>query len=292
MRLFQKTDISFLLLFMLGGLCLYPAVSQTVPVTVNEMKDELVQSSVEDGIYENKKHFYIVQDGEPVSTVLKSFYGFWYDGIYDMEPSILTCPLVQMDDNLYLEWWQNIALEENEETGGVFWAPGSNIRELAISPYPVKEKLSGWFILKADESSDRSGAELVYEIPYWQADVAYADDVASFELSEGKTAYVKKFIQLGDTVYTCATGRRKTVRNPAVKTSLPGTPAYSDDGLIMVLDEPYLVKADISDMQTEIDAHNALRYPPHFAYVDMTEPEVYRKLDEMSVEMIINTLKF
>lgn len=292
MKLFQKKDVSFLLVFMMCGFFLYPAVSQTVSDVNAESPEVPVHSSVEDGIYENKKHFYIVQDGEPVSTVLKSFYGFWYDGMYDMEPSVLSCPLVQLDDSLYLEWWQNVAIEENVETGGVFWAPGSNVRELAISPFPVKEKLSGWFVVTASNEAEDAENVLVYEISYWQADVAYADDVVSFALPDGKNAYVKKFIELGDVVYTCAAGRRKTVRNPALKASLPGTPAYSDDGIVMVLGEPYLVKTDIADMQKEIDTHNDLRYPPHFAYVDMTEPAVYRKLDEMSAEMIISTLKF
>lgn len=246
--------------------------------------------SVDDGIYENRKHFYLIQDDEPVSTVLKSFYGFWYDGIYSMEPSILTCPLAQIDDGLYLEWWQNIPLEENKESGGTFWAPGSNVRELAISPYPVKDKLSGWFVINSSGSD--TGSQVIYEIPYWQADVEYADDIASFTLPDGKTAYVKKYIQLGDVIYTCAAGRRKVVRNPALKSTFPGTASFSDDGMVMVMNAPYLVKADVKDMQSEVDSHNAMRYPPHFMNVDMTEPAVYRKLDEMSVEMIINTLKF
>lgn len=256
-------------------------------LTAEAASDKPESLSVDDGIYESKKHFYIVQDDEPVSTVLKSFYGFWYDGIYGMEPSILTCPLVQMGDGLYLEWWQNVPIEENENTGGIFWAPGSNVRELAINPYPVKEKLSGWFVIETDDEGT-----LYYEIPYWQANVDYEDELASFQLSDGSFAYVQKFLKIGDVVYTCAAGRRKTVRNPALKESFPGNPYYSEDGIVMVFDAPYLVRSDVTDIQQEMDSHNALRYPPHFASVDMTEPEIYRKLDEMSSEMIISTLKF
>lgn len=290
MNLFHKKHIyeSIAILFLV---CQMQSVfSQSAGQLSASAKPESV--SVEDGIYENRKHFYLVQEDEPVSTVLKSFYGFWYDGIYPVEPSVLTCPLVQLDDDLYLEWWLNVQIPENEETGGVFWSPGSNIRELALSPYPVKEKLSGWFVLEQGTQKADEDKVLVYEIPYWQAEVEYQDVVASFQLPDGNSAYVKKFIQLGDVVYTCAAGRRKIVRNPVVKDSLPGTPAYSKDGLVMVLDGPYLVKSDVTDLQKEVDAHNALRYPPHFAYVDMTEPAIYRKLDEMSAEMIISTLKF
>ncbi len=280
MNLSNKKFISrFLILILISGMSLH-LMAQT-------SSDKPESLSIDDGIYENKKHFYIVQEDESVSTVLKSFYGFWYDGIYGMEPSILTCPLVQMGDGLYLEWWQNVPIEENDVTGGVFWAPGSNVRELAISPYPVKDKLTGLFVLESDDTED-----LYYEIPYWEASVDYADELASFELPDGNLAYVKKFLQIGDVVYTCAAGRRKVVRNPASKDSLPGEPLYSEDGIVMVFDEPYLVRSEVTDMQAEVDAHNALRYPPHFAFVDMTEPSVYRKLDEMSVEMIISTLKF
>lgn len=242
----------------------------------NTFEEDEKALSISDGIYENKKHFYVIRNNQPDSTVLKSFYGYWYDGQYSMESPEKEYPLVQIEDGIYLEWWHHEMLEENLDTGGIFWAPGSNVRDLAIAPYPVKEKLSGWYI-----SGDMN---LVYEIPYWKSDVTYSDDVASFRLPDGNSAYVKKFIQIGDDVYTCAAGRRKVVRNPELKDTLTGNPVYSEDGSIMVLDEPYLVKSDISNMQIEIDEHNSIRYPPHFAIAVIREPSIYKKLEDMPIE--------
>lgn len=233
---------------------------------------------IEDGIYENDGHFFIFKDNEPSQEVLKSFYSFWYDGLYDVEGGDQAY-LAQIHDALYLNWWHREDFAENKETGGVFWAPGSNVRELALTPYPVKERISGYFTV-----TDENGTELIYEIPYWKADIECSEALASFALPDGALAYVNKNIQIGDAVYTCAAGRRMTVRNPEQKDSLPGTPLFSDGGVIMVLDAPYLVKADVSDMQKEIDAHNAIPHPPRFSTTEMKEPSIYRQLEEMPIE--------
>lgn len=235
--------------------------------------------SLEDGIYEDNGHFYIIKDNSVDYEVLKSFYGFWYDGMYDVEDGEKTY-LAQIDDGLYLEWWNREDIEENNASGGVFWAPGSNVRELALNPYPVKERLSGWFLVKEDDAD----SPLIYEIPYWKADIEYSDELASFKLPDGKEAYVKKHIQIGETVYTCAAGRRKVVRNPELKEKLPGTPLFSEGGVIMVLNGPYLVKANVSDMKSEIEAHNSIVYPPRFSTFEIKEPSIYKKLEEMPIE--------
>lgn len=233
---------------------------------------------IEDGIYENDGHYFIIKDNEPYQEVLKSFYTFWYDGLYDVEDGDQAY-LAQIDDGLYLDWWHREDLAENKDTGGVFWAPGSNVRELAISPYPVKERLSGYFVLPGE-----SGSSIVYEIPYWTSDIECSDELASFKLDDGSVAYVNKNIQIGETVYTCAAGRRKTVRNPELKQSLPGTPLYSKGGVIMVLNAPYLVRADIDDMKAEIAAHNAIPRPPRFSTTEMKEPSIYKMLEDMPIE--------
>lgn len=232
---------------------------------------------IEDGIYENNGHFFVIRDDRIESEVLKSFYGFWYDGQYTPEDADGTACLTQIGDALYLDWWQREELSENKASGGVFWSPGSNIRECTLSPYPVKEKLTGWFIVK------QGSEELVYEITYWQADIECSDDLASFRLPDGTSAFVKKHIQLDGIVYTCAAGRRSVVRNPVLKASLPGTPVYSETSLVMALGEPYLVKAGIEDMQAEIDYHNAIVYPPRFSTMDIKEPSIYKKLEDMPI---------
>lgn len=237
------------------------------------------QGNLEDGIYEDDGHFFVVKDDAVSAEVLKSFYGFWYDGFYDVEDGDQVY-LAQIEDGLYLEWWNREDIPENAVSGGVFWAPGSNVREIAITPYPVKERLSGWFIVPRNEGQSPA----VYEIPYWKADIEYSEDLASFKLPDGTDAYVCKHVKIGDVVYTCAAGHRKVVRNPALKESLPGTPLFSEGGVIMVLNEPYLVKSDITDLKTEIEMHNAILYPPRFSTMDMKEPSIYKKLEDMPIE--------
>ena len=268
----EKRYSTFLLLVSAIFLA-FPAVSESA------VSDGGRAGIIDDGIYEDDGRFFVVKDSVVSSEVLKSFYGFWYDGIYEVEDGNQFF-LAQIDDGLYIDWWSREEIGANAESGGVFWAPGSNVRDLALTPYPVKERLSGWFIVPGSESD----SFLIYEIPYWKADVEYTEDLASFTMSDGKEAYVLKHIKIGDVVYTCAAGRRKVVRNPVLTEKLPGTARFSDGGIIMVLDEPCLVKADIADLQEEIDAHNAIRYPPRFSTADIREPSIYKQLEEMKIE--------
>lgn len=255
--------------------------SAVFPSAADEIRGRI---PVEDGIYENNGHFFIIQNDTVQSEVLKSFYGFWYDGIYELGNNDEAWCLAQIEDRLYIDWWQRTDIAGNASSGGVFWVPGSNIREFALTPYPVKERISGWFIIQPDEHSSASdAAPVIYEIPYWQADVEYVDETASFKLPDGTEAFVKKHIKLGNTVYTCAAGRRPVVRNPVLKASLPGSPSFSSDSLIMVLGEPYLVKASFTDMRDAIASHNAIVYPPRFSTMDMKEPSIYKKLEDMPI---------
>lgn len=274
-RLFRFSKYVFFNLIMLTA---------AIPLLADETAAGFTETPrIEDGIYENNGHFFVIKDDRIETEVLKSFYGFWYDGEYPLEEAYDTSCLAQMEDKLYLDWWQRIELQENVTSGGVFWAPGSNIREYALDPYPVKERLSGWFIIQNSASENEGTRDLIYEIPYWKADVEYSDELAFFKLPDGTDAFVKKHIKFGDDVYTCAAGRRPVVRNHALKTNLPETPLYSGNASIMVLGEPYLIKTDVTDMETAIASHNAIVYPPRFSTMDMKEPSIYKKLEEMPI---------
>ena len=202
--------------------------------------------------------------------VLKPFYRYYYDGIYEPHSDTDGMPLAVFDDGLYLRFWSAVPADDGT---GVFWHPETNRNEFTIDSVPVQTELKAYY---TDDSD-------VYEIRYWRTKADYADEKAELE-TDDKIISVDKYIAIGDTVYTCAVGRRIRIRNPQKLSSLPNGFRISADGKLLVFGKPYLTRSTIENLEDEIQKHNSIVYPPHDGRAHFVEPSIYKKLENMSIE--------
>lgn len=202
--------------------------------------------------------------------VLKPFYRYYYDGIYEPHSDTDGMPLAVFDDGLYLRFWSAIPADDGT---GVFWRPETNRNEFTIDSVPVQTELKAYYTDEAD----------VYEIRYWRTKADYAAEKAELE-TDDKIISVDKYIAIGDTVYTCAVGRRIRIRNPQKLSSLPNGFRISADGKLLVFGKPYATRSTIENLEDEIQKHNSIVYPPHDGRAHFVEPSIYKKLENMSIE--------
>lgn len=202
--------------------------------------------------------------------VLKPFYRYYYDGIYEPHSDTDGIPLAVFDDGLYLRFWSAVPADDGT---GVFWRPETNRNEFTIDSVPVQTELKAYY---TDDSD-------VYEIRYWRTKADYADEKAELE-TDDKIVSVDKYIAIGDTVYTCAVGRRIRIRNPQKLSSLSNGFRISADGKLLVFGKPYATRSTIENLEDEIQKHNSIVYPPHDGRAHFVEPSIYKKLENMSIE--------
>ncbi len=273
-------------------------------INENQIKDVL-------GIWENDSKIVSIESNDEgiVSTniVLKTFYGFYYDGTYPLYTGI-DINLARLGDNLYMEYWlpfdaysslgEKSLTDEIEEENvfkvtidspksfdietasvaeGTLWLPQSNIQELSIDDTILKDEILGYYI--NDDS--------VYEIRYWLTDVTFQNEKAELTLigsDEKKSVYVHKHIQIGQSVYTCATGLRTKIRNVKKIESLDGNSIFSEGDTLLVFGEPYLYLSKITNIDEAIAAHNSIIRPPRDGRATFVEPSIYKKLEQMTIE--------
>ena len=202
--------------------------------------------------------------------MLKPFYRYYYDGIYEPHSDTDGMPLAVFDDGLYLRFWSAVPADDGT---GVFWRPETNRNEFTIDSVPVQTELKAYY---TDDSD-------VYEIRYWRTKADYAAEKAELE-TDDKIISVDKYIAIGDTVYTCAVGRRIRIRNPQKLTSLPNGFRISADGKLLVFGKPYATRSTIENLEDEIQKHNSIVYPPHDGRAHFVEPAIYKKLENRSIE--------
>lgn len=233
------------------------------------------------GVWENKERFVMFDDGavmqsgtadhktEPAKIVLKPFYGYYYDGIYDAGTYTEGMPLAVFNEGLYTEFWTS-----HKAAGGTFWRPENNRRDFTIETVPIARELAGYY------TSD--DFKTVYKIRYWITKADFSGEKAELRIPDyppkdfADTILIDKYIKIDSTVYTCATGRRTYVRNPEKLVSLPENAHIGD---ILVFGEPLLKRSIVTDLKAEIDAHNSIVYPPRNGRIRFIEPSIYKKLE-------------
>lgn len=165
------------------------------------------------------------------------------------------------------------------EAGGPldgFWQAAGNADALRLyRSEPVDEFYCFYFL-----------GNTYYRIRYWAADVRFKDIAAEFTAVSGEKLTVPKFIPMDGVLYTCITSTGKILRNyengtfalkdgallfkpenvvfsgTAAAVAKPLRYAFSEDGSVLALGSPYLVRSKVADLDAEIASHNALRRPP------------------------------
>ncbi len=263
-----------------------------------------------DGIWENESKIISLTSNEDGSIdadiVLKTFYGYYYDGIFPVEESV-PINLARFEDSLYIDYWMQSkaydslgnAIGQQEEAepffkvkiekpvqfdfstaleaSGTLWLPKSNTHELSIDSTIIKNEVYAYYI---DDTS-------TYMIRYWLTDMPYTDEKVDLKLiqrEEPKSVYIDKYIQIGNYVYTSATGLRTEIRNITPIESFGEDALINEDNSILVFGQPYLELSDISNVEDAVLAHNSIIRPPRDGRAKFVEPSIYKKLEQMTIE--------
>lgn len=267
---------------------------------------------IEDGVYENGNKFLVFEENDilqgknkekGIAETVKIYYGFFYDGQYQIEKDPEPITAATLNSGLYLEYYRKSDLSvfpkgylpESENQG--YFMPCSNMTDIALSPARRLEKLYGYLVLPATSENDENQessehqTEIIYKIEYWLTNQEYEESLAYFYLDKEKKdtkVELEKYIKIGSYVYTCTVGNRTLIRNPQKIEKLPENLVFNEDFSLMAFGNPDFIKSTefegYESLQTEIEKHNSIINPPRFAVRPIKEPSIYKFLEEMEIK--------
>ena len=283
--------------------------SQNTDFTENQLETQNSNQNkklIEDGVYENGNKFLVFEENDilqgknkekGIAETVKIYYGFFYDGQFQIEKDPEPITAATLNSGLYLEYFRKSDisvfpkgyLPESENQG--YFMPCSNMTDIALSPARRLEKLYGYLVLPQNQENPQNQSEVFYKIEYWRTNQEYEESLAYFYLDkENKDSKVEleKYIQIGSYVYTCTVGNRTLIRNPQKIEKLPENQVFNEDFSLMAFGNPDFIKSTefegYESLQTEIEKHNSIINPPRFAVRPIKEPSIYKFLEEMEIK--------
>ena len=298
----------------------------TLPIFSQSLQDNLEaepaeatevaeKNFIEKGVYENVNKFLVFEENDilqgkntekGIAETVKIYYGFFYDGQFQIEKDPEPITAATLNNGLYLEYYTKSekslfpkGYEPLSENQGYF-LPASNMTDIALSPARRLEKLYGYLVLPQNQAESEveneaenqtKNQEIIYKIEYWLTDQEYQEALAYFYLekgNEGSKVQLEKYIQIGSYVYTCTVGRRTLIRNPQEIQNLPENQVFNEGFSLMAFGDPNFIKSTefegYESLQKEIEKHNAIINPPRFAVRPIKEPSIYKFLEEMEIK--------
>lgn len=294
----------------------------TLPIFSQSLQDNLEaepteaaevaeKNFIEKGVYENVNKFLVFEENDilqgkntekGIAETVKIYYGFFYDGQFQIEKDPEPITAATLNNGLYLEYYTKSekslfpkGYEPLSENQGYF-LPASNMTDIALSPAHRLEKLYGYLVLPQNQAESEAenqseNQEIIYKIEYWLTDQEYQEALAYFYLEKGNEeskVQLEKYIQIGSYVYTCTVGRRTLIRNPQEIQNLPENQVFNEDFSLMAFGNPNFIKSTefegYESLQKEIEKHNAIINPPRFAVRPIKEPSIYKFLEEMEIK--------
>ena len=298
----------------------------TLPIFSQSLQDNLEaepteaaevaeKNFIEKGVYENVNKFLVFEENDilqgkntekGIAETVKIYYGFFYDGQFQIEKDPEPITAATLNNGLYLEYYTKSekslfpkGYEPLSENQGYF-LPASNMTDIALSPARRLEKLYGYLVLPQNQAESEAeneaenqseNQEIIYKIEYWLTDQEYQESLAYFYLEKGNEeskVQLGKYIQIGSYVYTCTVGRRTLIRNPQEIQNLPENQVFNEDFSLMAFGNPNFIKSTefegYESLQKEIEKHNAIINPPRFAVRPIKEPSIYKFLEEMEIK--------
>ena len=283
--------------------------SQNSDFTENQLETQNSNQNkklIEDGVYENGNKFLVFEENDilqgknkekGIAETVKIYYGFFYDGQFQIEKDPEPITAATLNSGLYLEYFRKSDLSvfpkeylpESENQG--YFMPCSNMTDIALSPARRLEKLYGYLVLPQNQENPQNQSEVFYKIEYWCTNQEYEESLAYFYLDkENKDSKVEleKYIQIGSYVYTCTVGNRTLIRNPQKIEKLPENPVFNEDFSLLAFGNPDFIKSTefegYESLQTEIEKHNSIINQPRFAVRPIKEPSIYKFLEEMEIK--------
>ena len=253
------------------------------------------------GIWENPSRIISVNKDNSLQFVLKTFYGFYFDKAavltasldsgengetilrvkYPSEKKPQAHPIGVINNKLFLDFYCRSYIETDEEDSEYYedepakethnsplygyWRSCGNVNGIEIAVPLTKKELTCYYFTDSE----------VYLLRYWQADVPYERELVN--VNDGDFSFkVDKLLKVGDVVYTCVVGRGTFVRNFEKTTyTINGStvtfgskpekeyPLFiSQDGSLVSFSEPYIIRSEISDLDSAIAEHNSHTHNP------------------------------
>ena len=311
--------ILFPLIFSLLTLPIFSqSLQDSIEVESAEAAEVAEKNFIEKGVYENVNKFLLFEENDilqrknkekDIAETVKIYYGFFYDGQFQIEKDPEPITAATLNNGLYLEYYTKSekslfpkGYEPLSENQGYF-LPASNMTDIALSPARRLEKLYGYLVLPQNQAESEveneaenqtENQEIIYKIEYWLTDQEYQEyqeALAYFYLEKGNEeskVQLEKYIQIGSYVYTCTVGRRTLIRNPQEIQELPENQVFNEDFSLMAFGDPNFIKSTefegYESLQKEIEKHNAIINPPRFAVRPIKEPSIYKFLEEMEIK--------
>ena len=311
--------ILFPLIFSLLTLPIFSqSLQDSIEVESAEAAEVAEKNFIEKGVYENVNKFLLFEENDilqrknkekDIAETVKIYYGFFYDGQFQIEKDPEPITAATLNNGLYLEYYTKSekslfpkGYEPLSENQGYF-LPASNMTDIALSPARRLEKLYGYLVLPQNQAESEveneaenqtENQEIIYKIEYWLTDQEYQEyqeALAYFYLEKGNEeskVQLEKYIQIGSYVYTCTVGRRTLIRNPQRIQNLPENQVFNEDFSLMAFGNPNFIKSTefegYESLQKEIEKHNAIINPPRFAVRPIKEPSIYKFLEEMEIK--------
>ncbi|MEE1000157.1 MAG: hypothetical protein UIH41_10880 [Treponemataceae bacterium] len=305
------------------SLLTFPSFSQNLQdnLEVENVQESFIEKSfIEDGVYENGNKFLVFEENDilqgknkekGIAETVKIYYGFFYDGQFQIEKDPEPITAATLNSGLYLEYFRKSDLSvfpkgylpESENQG--YFMPCSNMTDIALSPARRLEKLYGYLVLPQNQvendvenqaknqsiNEEATEHQIIYQIEYWFTDQEYEEALAYFYLEKGNEeskVQLEKYIKIGSMVYTCTVGRRTLIRNPQEIQELPENQVFNEDFSLMAFGNPDFIKSTEFEgyerLQKEIEKHNSIINPPRFAVRPIKEPSIYKFLEEMEIK--------
>ena len=190
--------------------------------------------NLQDTVWQNSTrvvHFFL--DENALSIRLKNYYGLWLDTEYKIEYDFEKNPLLVLDNDLYVRYWNESSSEKK------FYLPCANFSEITLDKQVTDENVYGYYI----------NDEAVFTVRYWKCsgDIFDSEKLIFLKIDENNSVQIPKFLKIGDDFYTCIQGRGEKLRNIQKMPKndfLAKYPQIKFDSPYMVLSPSYLKKVD------------------------------------------------
>lgn len=186
-------------------------------------------------------------------TEIPGIKNLWELTIHVDKKTSFSIPVAVYNNKIYLNFLIKIPYRQDELNGSItnnesinnsgiygYWQGLNSAESIRFSGRENKKNIISWYITQNG----------VYRLRFWETNMIYEDSNAAFS-DENKLYTVNKHIFSAGQNYTCVSGRSSNIRNVEKYPKIPFDYKITEDGTLMLLDDPYLTKVqDKSDAET------------------------------------------
>lgn len=165
--------------------------------------------------------------------------GAWELELKYADNSVSIVPAARIGSSIFLNF---LVKQQEDAEPSIYgaWLGVGQAEGICISPVKNAGELTSLYI--TDDS--------VYYIRYWQTDMVYSSQQATFSDGE-KTFYIAKHIKSAGKIFTCVSGRGTQIRNVRRSPLQPDDFLMNKSGTVLTFEKPYLTLLDPENFPRE-----------------------------------------